>query len=338
MIDLGTYGWDPAWAATLEAHAPGARPGRIVRVDRGECDVVTAAGVVRAISDSTRAQGDVAPATGDWVAIAEGPEDKLLIAQVLPRRHTLIRRDPSEAIIDQVLVANVDLVAFVHGLDRPLPPGRLERFLVLAWDSGAEPVVVLTKADRPDLYAETRIVVEATAPDVRVIATRRDDPASFDAVRALAAPRTTIALVGASGAGKSTLVNILLGRERFATKEVRGSDAKGRHTTVARELVLIPDGGALVDTPGIRSVGVWADEDALRRVFADVDRHAEQCRFRDCAHDQEPGCAVRDNVPAPRLARYRALRHEIDEMFTREEERQRYEKDIRRKGPGRRRT
>jgi ribosome biogenesis GTPase / thiamine phosphate phosphatase len=338
LIDLATYGWDAGWAEALRAGAADGRPGRIVRVDRGECDVVTTDGVVRAISDSTRAQGEVAPATGDWVVIDEGPDDKLVIAQSLPRRHTLIRRDPSEAVIDQVLVANVDLVAFVHGLDRPLPPGRLERFLVLAWDSGAEPVVILTKADRPELYAETRTVVEATAPAVRVIATRRDDPGSFAAVRALAAPRTTIALVGASGAGKSTLVNLLLGRERFATNEVRGSDAKGRHTTVARELVLIPDGGALVDTPGIRSVGVWADEDALHRVFADVDEHAENCRFRDCAHDQEPGCAVRDHVPAARLARYRALRAEIDEMFTREEERQRYEKHIRRKGPGRRRT
>ena len=324
MIDLTAYGWDDAWAASTDANNE--RPGRIIRVDRGECDVVTADGVVRAISDSTRSQGDTAPATGDWVVIEPGPDDKLVVARVLPRRHTLARRDPSEAVVDQVLVANVDVVAFVHGLDRPLPPGRLERFLVLAWDSGARPVVVLTKADRTELLEHTRAVVEATALGVSVIATSRVDAYGLDELLALAAPRTTCALVGASGAGKSTLVNLLLGRERQATKEVRSRDSKGRHTTVARELILVPGGGALIDTPGIRSVGVWADEDALHRVFSDVDDLAPNCRFADCAHDQEPDCAVRAAVPAPRLARYRALRHEIDEMFAREEERARLDR------------
>lgn len=328
MIDLAAYGWDDAWAAHV---APGDTVGRIVRVDRGECDVITAAGEVRVVSDSARSQGDTAPATGDWVVVVPGPEDKPAIGRVLPRRHTLARRDPSEAIVDQVLVANVDHVAFVHGLDRPLPPGRLERFLVLAWDSGAQPVVVLTKADRDALLAETLAVVEATAPDIPVVATRRDDPSSFDAIRALVAPRTTTALVGASGAGKSTLLNVLLGHERMATNEVRSRDAKGRHTTVTRELVLVPGGGALVDTPGIRAVGVWADEHALHRVFADVDELAVDCRFSDCAHDKEPGCAVRDVVPAARLSRYHALRAEIDQVSAREAARLRYERDIRRK-------
>lgn len=328
MIDLAAYGWDDAWAAHA---APGDDVGRIVRVDRGECDVVTASGEVRVVSDSARAQGDVAPATGDWVVVVPGPEDKPAIGRVLPRRHTLARRDPSEAIVDQVLVANVDIVAFVHGLDRPLPPGRLERFLVLAWDSGAQAVVVLTKADREALLDETLAVVEATASGIPVVATRRDDPASFDAIRALVAPRTTMALMGASGAGKSTLLNVLLGHERMATNEVRTRDAKGRHTTVTRELVLVPGGGALVDTPGIRAVGVWADEDALHRVFADVDELAARCRFSDCAHSKEPGCAVRDVVPAARLARYHALRGEIDQVSAREAARLRYERDIRRK-------
>ena len=331
MIDLTAYGWDDAWAESIDSATE--RFGRIIRVDRGECDVVTTHGVVRAISDSTRSQGDVAPATGDWVVIEPGPDDKLVIARVLPRRHTLTRRDPSEAVVDQVLVANVDLVAFVHGLDRPLPPGRLERFLVLAWDSGAQPVVILAKADHTELYEQTRTVVAATSPDVPVIATSRVDAHGLDEVLALVAPRTTCALVGASGAGKSTLVNLLLGRDRQATNEVRSRDAKGRHTTVARELILVPGGGALIDTPGIRSVGVWADEDALHRVFRDVLDLAAGCRFADCAHDQEPGCAVRDAIPEARLARYRALRNEIDEMFTREEERARLDA---RGGPHRR--
>jgi len=285
--------------------------------------VVTSDGVVRAISDSTRSQGAIAPATGDWVVVEPGPDDKVAIVRVLPRRHTLARRDPSEQIVDQVLVANVDVVAFVHGLDRPLPPGRLERFLVLAWDSGAQPVVILTKADRTELLREITLVVEATSPGVPVLATSRVDDFGIDGVLQLVAPRTTCALVGASGAGKSTLVNLLLGHERLATKEVRARDSKGRHTTVARELILLPGAGALVDTPGIRSVGVWADEAALDRVFSDVIEFSANCRFADCAHDREPGCAVLGVVPGARLARYRALRQEIDEMFTREEERAR---------------
>ena len=333
LTDLVAYGWDDAWASCLDDVTELA--GRIVRVDRGECDVVTHAGVVRAISDSTRSQGDVAPATGDWVTLEPGPDEKLLIARVLPRRHTLVRRDPSDALVDQVLVANVDNVAFVHGLDRVLPPGRLERFLVLAWDSGAQPVVVLTKADRTELYAEIAAVVEATAPGIEVIATSRVDHCGLDQLLALVAPRTTCALVGASGAGKSTLVNLLLGRERQATNEVRSRDAKGRHTTVARELIVVPGAGALIDTPGIRSVGISADEDALHRVFADVDALAPECRFADCAHDHEPNCAVRDAIPAARLARYRALRAEIDQMLQRDEERVRHERDARRGRPKR---
>ena len=321
--DLTVYGWDDQWTSLV---TEGERYGRITRVDRGEVDLLTPDGPERAISDSTRSQGDIAPATGDWAVIGEGPDGKWLVERVLPRRHTLVRRDPSEAIIDQVLVANVDVVAFVHGLDRTLPPGRLERFLVLAWDSGARPVVILTKADQEELLAETLEVV---------LTTRRDDASSVQPVRDLVPVGSTCALLGASGAGKSTLVNLLVGNERMATNEVRNRDAKGRHTTVARELVRVPEGGSLVDTPGIRSVGVWADEDALHRVFSDVDELAADCRFSDCQHDQEPGCAVSGKVPEARLRRYRALRNELDEMFEREEERKRAE---RKGGPtGRRR-
>jgi ribosome biogenesis GTPase len=318
---LVRYGWDDGWAAEVAA---GESAGRITRVDRGECDVVTADGTVRALSDSARSQGEVAPATGDWVVLGTGPEDRSVIARVLPRRHTLARRDPSEAVVDQVLVANVDTVAIVHGLDRPLPPGRLERMLVQAWDSGATPLVVLTKADREDA-TETAAVVRAVAPDVDVLQTGRTRERTagpgIDELRARVPAGSTLALVGASGVGKSTLINLLVGQDLRATQTVRSRDAKGRHTTTARELVVIPDGGAVIDTPGVRAVGVWADEDALHRVFGDIEELAASCRFTDCAHDREPGCAVRDAVDPRRLGRYRSLLAEIGTLNAREAER-----------------
>jgi ribosome biogenesis GTPase len=316
---LVRYGWDDGWAA---ATRDGETVGRITRVDRGECDVVTAAGPARALSDSTRSQGETAPATGDWVALGVGPEDRPVVARVLPRRHTLARRDPSEAGVDQVLVANVDTVAIVHGLDRPLPPGRLERMLVQAWDSGAAPLVVLTKADQSPAD-ETAAIVRAVAGDVPILTTSRNADRSagpgIAELRARIAPGTTAALVGASGVGKSTLVNLLVGHDLRQTQAVRSRDAKGRHTTTARELVLVPDGGAVVDTPGVRAVGVSADEDALHRVFADIEELAVSCRFTDCAHDREPGCAVRGVVDPRRIERYRSLLAEIAELREREE-------------------
>jgi ribosome biogenesis GTPase len=316
---LVRYGWDDGWASLV---APDEVAGRITRVDRGECDLVTAAGAVRALSDSTRAQGLVAPATGDWATLGAGPGDKPVVERVLARRHTLVRRDPSEAVVDQVLVANVDTVMIVHGLDRALPPGRLERLLVQAWDSGAAPIVVLTKADAtpPD---ETAAIIRAVAGEVPVLATSRKTGDGIGELRAHIPLGTTAALIGASGVGKSTLVNLLVGHDLRETKAVRTRDAKGRHTTTARELILVPDGGAIVDTPGVRAVGVWADEDALHRVFGDIEALAESCRFTDCAHDREPGCAVRAAVDPRRVERYRSLLAEIEDLAEREADRAR---------------
>ena len=306
-IDLDDYGWPGGDVPD------GGALGRIVRVDRGECDVATASGVVRALSDSQRAQSETAPATGDWVLIEEDPELGPLIARVLSRANTLSRRDPSEAGLEQVLVANVDAVLIVHGLDRPFPAGRLERLLVIAWDSGGDVAVVLTKADTRSgsAAADVAATVRAVAPDE---------------VAAWTGPGRTVALLGESGAGKSTLVNGLLGEQRLAIGEVRGGDAKGRHTTVSRELVHLPGGGLVIDTPGIRAVGLLDTEEALDRVFGDLQDLSAECRYADCAHDTEPDCAVTGaveagSIDARRVARYRALRTELAEQRARDEER-----------------
>ena len=309
------------------------RLGRIVRVDRGEVDVVVDEGRIRVLSDSQRAQDLLAPATGDWVVVVDDPDLGPVVGRVLDRANTVSRRDPSEAVVEQVLVANVDRVLIVHGLDRPLPAGRLERFLVVAWDSGAEVAVVLTKADRePVAAAEVAAVVRALAPDVPVhVVGLPGGPGvseGLTAVEALLEPGRTVALLGESGAGKSTLVNALVGDEVLATGEVRTGDAKGRHTTVSRELVLRPGGGLLVDTPGIRAVGIWDAEESLARVFGDLEERSADCRFADCAHDTEPDCAVQAEVEVGRVDhrrvdRYRALRAELADQRQREVERER---------------
>ena len=319
MVDdeLRALGWEAQWEAELAALAiPAARPGRIVRVDRGECDAVTARGRERVISDSTRAQGSTAPATGDWIAVVDdAAAGAARIAAVLPRRHTLTRRDPGERAAEQVMVANVDLVAIVHGLDRRLPPGRLERMLVMARDSGAEPVVVLTKSDLPDVY-DARGIARALSGPTAVIDVSRVDGRGVLELRARVPVGATLALVGESGAGKSNLVNLLVGEAVQATGKVRLRDAKGRHTTVARDMHVIPGGGAVIDTPGIRAVGLVAAADTLHRVFADIDELANNCRFANCGHGSEPQCAVQaaiaDGTLDPRrLSRYRALAAEI---------------------------
>ncbi len=320
---------------------PPAELARVVRVDRGECDVVTVSGVVRVLSDSQRAQDEVAPVTGDWVWIAD--EDGLgpVVTHVLDRRTSVSRRDPAERDLEQVLAANADVVAVVHGLDRPLPPGRLERLLVVAHKSDAAPMVILTKADER-VDDETEAIVRSVAQTLPVLVTSVTDGLGLDELRAAIGPGRTLALIGASGVGKSSLVNALVGHELLEIGEVRSSDAKGRHTTTARELVRLPDDeGLVLDTPGIRAIGLWEAENALDLVFADLEDLATACRFGDCAHDGEPGCAIAaavasGDVDVRRVDRYRDLIAELAAQRQREEERERRDqKDGRSRGRGR---
>ncbi|MFC0041951.1 ribosome small subunit-dependent GTPase A [Actinomadura rayongensis] len=325
--DLLSLGWDEDWNALFTPHrAAGLVPARITAVDRGRCDAHGPDGPLRAACAPA-----LAPCTGDWAALT--PEEPH-VAALLPRRTAIVRASAGRTSEGQVLAANVDTVAVVAALDRPVNPGRIERTLALAWESGARPVIVLTKADRSPDPAADAAEAAAAAPGVDVRTVAALDGTGLDAVRALLTG--TVALLGPSGAGKSTLANALLGADRLATGAVRAADGKGRHTTVRRELHPLPGGGALIDTPGLRGVGLHDAADGIRHVFADIEDLAVGCRFADCAHVAEPGCAVLAAVasgalPARRLDGYRRLLREDEWARSRDDARLRAERTGRHK-------
>lgn len=296
--------------------APAAPAGacRVVRADRGAVLVVPAdqleAPAHRVPLDRDglvpRADGSrVPPTVGDVVDVV--PPDGAVpprVGLLHERRTALVRDSADRTSSEQVMAANVDVVLVVEHLDPDPEPGRVERLLTLAWRSGARPVVVLTKADLVPDPAGMAAEVAAVAPGVDVHAVSVTQGTGLEPVRALLGPGVALVAVGPSGAGKSTLVNALAGREVMATGE-RRADGRGRHTTTHRQLVPLADGAVLVDTPGIRGVGLVADEDALDAAFSDVADLAARCRFRDCAHGAEPGCAVRAALESGELPQRR---------------------------------
>ena len=337
---LETIGYDAATAASFAPwDTSDAAVGRVVRVDRGVAGVLTEQGPVRASWGAPvlqRAAHDPteAPCAGDWCVLRTWPDHRVTVEHVLPRRTAVVRSTAGKAAEGQVVCANVDLVGVVVAL-HPLPAdSRIERLLALAWQSGARPVVLLTKADLVADGDEVADDVRRLAPDVEVIQVSSRTGLGLDRVRALVAGHATLALVGTSGHGKSSLTNALVGAEVLPTREIR-DDGRGRHTSVRRELVLLPGGGAVIDTPGLRSLGMFEAEAGLAHTFADIDALAARCRFDDCAHRSEPGCQVLaaladGSLPQRRWESYLQLSKETAAMAARREaRRQRHKKDRR---------
>ncbi|WP_250030571.1 ribosome small subunit-dependent GTPase A [Paractinoplanes maris] len=321
--DLSQLGWDEFLASAYRPFdRSDATAGRVLRADRGVCTVLDATGAGRASLGGSvllKAAHDPAllPCAGDWVVQRHWPDRRTTVEAVLPRRTCLIRRTSDKDSTGQVLAANMDTVAVVEPIHPEPDDARIERLLALAWESGARPLLVLTKADTAaDPEAITRQVAEI-APGVPVVAVSARLSLGVEQLRAYAGKGRTLALLGRSGAGKSTLVNALAGTTVMPVQQIRDVDGKGRHTTAYRNLVLLAGGGAVLDTPGIRGVGLLDTAEGLSRAFADVTELAGGCRFDDCRHESEPDCAVTlavaDGTLAPRrLASWRKLRHEIE--------------------------
>ena len=298
---LARLGWDESTPVPS-----GLEPARVVAQHRGALVVTAESGErVATLAGRLLHSAEPPPAVGDWVAL--GPGD--VVAAVLPRHGTLRRADPGGATEPQVLAANVDLALIVTGLDRDLNERRIERWLALALDSGVEPLLVLSKAD---LHPDPAGVAEAWSVrgGAAVVAISSRTGAGLDELKAQLAPARTAVLLGSSGAGKSTLVNALLGEDRQATAPVRASDDRGRHTTTRRELIVLPGGALLIDTPGLRLPRLWEPSATDGGGFADLEELAGNCRFADCRHDREPGCAVREQVSPERLRHWEKLARE----------------------------
>jgi ribosome biogenesis GTPase / thiamine phosphate phosphatase len=318
---LEALGWSQHFADAFAPYEPeGLIPGRVAVQERGAVVLFTTAGTLPASGHAV---------AGDWVAAERLPgEERAIVRAVLPRRTRFARKEPwlTE---EQVVAANVDTVFLVTDCGRDFKPRRLERYLTAAWDSGADPVVVLTKADLAADVGETVEEAEAVTLGVPVHAVSSVTREGLGDLEPYFAPGRTVGLLGSSGVGKSTLANRLLGEEVLPTGDVR-RDGRGRHTTTHRELVLLPGGALLLDTPGMRELQLWADESALEETFGDVAELAGRCRFSDCAHGSEPGCAFRaaladGSLPEIRWESYRKLQRELRALALRQDVRLRSE-------------
>nr|WP_296768677.1 ribosome small subunit-dependent GTPase A [Rhodococcus sp. (in: high G+C Gram-positive bacteria)] len=297
-MSLGTYGYDSYWQNIFRSTHPLRDPARVIGVDRGTSDVVTEHGPTRVRT------GRLGVCTGDWLALADGD-----VAALLPRRTAVVRASAGTTSDTQVLAANVDTAVVTVAADTTLDLGRIERYLALAWDSGATPLVVVTKCDRAFDIPGRVAAVRGAAPGVDVMSVSAQDGAGLISLAEHLVG--TVVLLGPSGSGKSTLGNALTGSTSLLTGDVRLADAKGKHTTVRRELIPLPTHGTtLIDTPGLRSVGIVSSESGLQQAFSDIEELSTGCRFNDCNHAEEPGCAVREGVDPGRIARYRKLQRE----------------------------
>ena len=330
-MHLESLGWDASFADAFRPfELEGLAPARVAVEHRSEYVVYTEHGELRAELTGRLRHDEEHPAVGDWVAVATRAEEgRATIHAVLPRRSAFVRKVAWAETKPQVVAANVDVAFVVCGLDANYNIRRIERYLTLAWESGAQPVVLLTKADLSDDVESHVYAVESVAFGVPVHAISAPTGDGVETVRTYVPEGRTAALLGSSGVGKSTLVNALVGEELLATRELR-EDGRGRHTTTHRQLVALPGGGLVLDTPGMRELQLWDADSGLETAFQDVEELAGHCRFADCAHGREPGCAIRaalanGTLDLERFQSWRKLERELERLARKQDARARSE-------------
>jgi ribosome biogenesis GTPase len=341
-MDLEKLGWNPFFEAHYnELRSDGCLPARIAQEHKHRFLVYCTHGELSArvsgkMLHGAQSRSDL-PAVGDWVVIRPRPQEgSATILAVLPRRSNFRRKVAWVRTEEQVLATNIDIALLVNGLDRDFNPRRIERYLTLSWESGARPVIVLNKADLcPDIEKHVA-EVEAVAFGVDILAVSAVEGSGLDGVRGCFDVGVTGVLLGSSGVGKSTLINALVGTGRLKVGAVRQSDGRGRHVTTSRELVILPSGGLIIDTPGMRELQLWADEGSLGGSFEDVEQLAADCKYRDCQHQTEPGCAVREaleqgSLDKGRFRSYLKLKRELRFLAARKDQRARLNEKARHK-------
>lgn len=322
-VQLASLGWDATFAHAYAAHQRSdTTAGRVVRVDRGVCTALTENGLARASIGGAiiaKAAHDhrLLPCVGDWLVIRAWRDGRVTAEEILPRRTAIVRGSAGKEATAQILAANVDVAMIVEPMHPGPDLGRIERLLTVAFESGARPVVVLTKADSTKNPCAVAAVVAEAAPKIPVYAVSAQTGFGMTELAGLTNAGLTMALLGPSGAGKSTLVNAIAGATVMGTQEIRRADGRGRHTTTYRQLIPLGGGGAIIDTPGLRGVGLFDAGGGLAGAFGDIEELAGYCRFNDCSHTAEPNCAVQaaiegGDLPPRRLESWRKLQREVD--------------------------
>lgn len=329
-MNLKDLGWSHFFQQQIDEQELNFLPARVFRQDLNQYHLFSEQGILKGVlpgrlRNDSYSKADL-PTVGDWVIVSPisgGEAGQVQIERLLERKSRFSRQEAGESVDEQVIAANIDTAFIVSSLDDDFNINRLERYLLLAWDSGALPVIVLNKADLCDDIQEKLDVLQPVAKGTPIHVVSAKDGDGLDEVRQYMSPGNTCVLMGSSGVGKSTIINALLGYDKFATGEVRTDDSKGRHTTTFRELVVADSGGMVIDTPGMRELQIWADTVALDEHFDDVQDLAARCKFNDCQHQSEPGCAVtaaiaEGSLTEDRLQSYFKLKREIQHFESQE--------------------